>query len=195
MTAEELRAFERDIAADFEAKKIHAPVHLSGGNEDQLIELFKEVAPEDWVFATYRNHYHALLRGIPAETVKAEILAGKSMFWSSPTHRFVTSAIVGGILPIAAGVAAGIKRRGEPGQVWVFLGDMAATTGIFHEAVHYADGHDLPMRFIVEDNGLSTDSPTRACWGKDILVPSPRVWRYTYKRVWPHVNSGVWVNF
>lgn len=199
LTADALRAFERDIAAEFEAGHIRAPVHLCGGNEDQLIEVFKEVDRGDWVFATYRNHYHALLHGIPADIVKAHILAGRSMFWSSPAHRFLTSAIVGGILPIATGVAAAIQRQrweaGTERQVWVFVGDMAATTGIFHEAVHYADGQDLPIHFVVEDNGFSTDSPTVECWGQEILVESPRLQRYSYKRVYPHVNSGKWVNF
>lgn len=195
-TAEALRAFERMVADDFEAKKIRAPVHLSGGNEEQLIEIFKVIDPTDWVFSTYRNHYHALLHGIPPERVRAEILAGKSMFWSSVQYHFVTSAIVGGILPIAVGVAAGIQRRGTKEKVWVFVGDMAATTGIFHEAVEYADGYLLPIEFIVEDNGFSTDSPTSECWGRTVLLPqSLRVRRYTYTRTWPHVNSGVWVNF
>ena len=196
MTAETLRAFECKIAADFEAAKIRAPVHLSGGNEDQLIEIFKEIVPEDWIFATYRNHYHALLHGLPAEWVRAQIHAGKSMFLSSPKHRFLTSAIVGGMLPIAVGVAAAIqRRRGDPCQVWVFVGDMAATTGAFHEAVQYADGHDLPIHFIVEDNGFSTDTPTVECWGKVQVSSSQRVRRYVYQRVWPHVNSGKFVNF
>lgn len=195
MDAETLRAFERDIATTFEAGKIRAPVHLSGGNEDHLIDIFKEIDPQDWVFSTYRNHYHALLHGIPPEVVKAHILAGQSMFWSSPAHRFVTSAIVGGIVPIAVGVAAALQRRGETRQVWVFVGDMAATTGIFHEAVQYADGQDLPIHFVVEDNGLSTDSPTVECWGKVTNSSSPRVRRYTYTRTYPHINSGVWVNF
>ena len=195
MTAEELRAFEREIAAAFEAKKIHAPVHLSGGNEDQLIEIFKEIDRRDYVFATYRNHYHALLHGIPPEELRAAIFAGRSMFWSSPTHRFVTSAIVGGMLPIAVGVAAGIQRRGDPERVWVFVGDMAATTGAFHEAVQYADGHKLPIMFVVEDNGFSTDTPTVETWGNEVSTGSHRVSRYWYTRTWPHVNSGVFVNF
>src|SRR5437773_7373114 len=83
-TADDLRAFERGIADDFEAGKIHAPIHLSGGNEDQLIEIFQEIKRGDWVFSTYRNHYHALLHGIPPAKIRSEILAGRSMYWSSP---------------------------------------------------------------------------------------------------------------
>lgn len=195
-TAEALRAFEQTIAADFEAKKIRAPVHLSGGNEEALIELFREVGAADWIFTTYRNHYHALLHGIPAEWVRTQIHAGKSMLLSSPEYRLLSSAIVGGMLPIAVGTAAAIQRRGDAERVWAFLGDMAATTGIFHEAVAYADGQHLPIEFVVEDNGLSTDSPTSECWGWSLPLPdSPRVRRYAYARVWPHVNSGKWVDF
>mgnify|MGYP001607344643 FL=1 len=195
MTAEMLRAFEDTIAADFEAANIRAPVHLSGGNETQLIEIFQDIAPEDWVFSTYRNHFHALLHGLPADWVRAQIHAGRSMFLSSPQHCFLSSAIVGGMLPIAVGVAAALQRLGETCHVWVFVGDMAATTGAFHEAVQYADGQDLPVHFVVEDNGFSTDSPTLECWGKVPVSLSPRVRRYTYARMWPHSNIGKWVNF
>ena len=192
-TAEVLRAFESEMAAHFEAGRIHAPIHLSGGNEDALIAIFRDVRPEDWVFSTYRNHYHALLHGIPPKMVRREVLAGRSMYWNSPEDRFFTSAIVGGILPIAVGVAAGIKRRGGSERVWAFIGDMAATTGIFHESVQYADGHDLPIQFVVEDNGWSTDTPTVETWGTKPSILRSR--RYRYTRVWPHVNSGTFVNF
>ena len=64
-TKESLIAFEEDIKAEFLAAKIHAPVHLAGGNEEQLIRIFKEVNEEDWLFLTYRNHYHCLLKGMP----------------------------------------------------------------------------------------------------------------------------------
>lgn len=197
MTAADLIEFEREVADAFEGGLIHAPVHLSGGNEEQLIRIFRDIAPTDWVLSTYRNHYHALLHGIPRAQVMAEILAGRSMYWSSPAHRFLTSALVGGILPIAVGVAAGIKRRGEPERVWCFVGDMAATTGIFHESVAYADGHDLPVTFVVEDNGMSTDTPTHEAWGRrpDAQSYGCLARRYSYERIWPHVNSGMYVHF
>ena len=193
MTADDLRAFEREIAAEFEAGAIRAPVHLSGGNEDQLIDIFRGIDRHDWVFSTYRNHYHALLHGVPLDVLRAQIRGGRSMYWNSPEHRFFTSAIVGGILPIAVGVAAAIKRRGGSERVWAFIGDMAATTGIFHESVQYADGHDLPIQFVVEDNGWSTDTPTVEAWG---TTPSKlRARRYRYTRTYPHVNTGRWVDF
>ncbi len=59
--------FERKMADHWEAGKVRGPIHLSGGNEDELIEIFKYIKPTDWVFSTWRSHYHALLHGVPSE--------------------------------------------------------------------------------------------------------------------------------
>ena len=178
MTKEDLIAFEREIANLFEQGKIHAPVHLHGGNEDDLIKIFKNIKSTDWVFSTHRSHYHALLKGIPPEWLKDEILAGHSITLNNAKYKFFTSAIVGGILPIAVGVA----MTGQ--TVWVFCGDMASETGIFTECVKYSLGHNLPIHFVVEDNGFSVDTPTE------------QVWRYSYQRKFPHQGvGGKWVIF
>ena len=190
MRAEELISFEREVAEAFERQEIPGPIHLSGGNEDQLIEIFREIDPADWVFSTYRSHYHALLHGIPRAWLMAEIRAGRSMNICSPEHRFHSSAIVGGCLPIAVGVAAALKRQGSPLHVWCFVGDMAATTGAFHEAVRYYRGHGLPLRIIVENNGLSCDTPTAECWGT-ALTNDPL--HYEYERTYPHSGIGRYV--
>ena len=192
MTADDLIAFEREVLIAFESKKILGPVHLSGGNEKELIEIFKDIDAQDWVFSTYRNHYHALLHGIPRKRVMAEIMASRSMNLTFPEHRFFTSAIVGGCLPIAAGVAAALKRREEQRKVWCFVGDMAASVGAFYEACHYCGGHDLPITFIIEDNGLSCDSPTKECWGTGHGF---KLMRYRYERQHPHVGTGKYVSF
>lgn len=168
MKAADLKKFEAEIASIFEKGLIRAPCHLAGGNESQLIRIFKQIKPEDWVCSTHRSHYHALLKGIPPEWVKSEILKGHSITLCNRNYKFITSAIVGGILPIAVGLAMAGER------VWVFVGDMAAETGIFHECVKYATGHDLPITFIVEDNGYSVDTPTEKVWG------------FSYKRTYPH---------
>ena len=110
VTADDLRAFERRVLEAFEAKRVMGPVHLSGGNEAHLIRVFRSVMPGDWVFSTYRSHYHALLHGIDPEWLFAEIVAGRSMNIASREKRFLSSAIVGGCLPIAVGTAAAIKR-------------------------------------------------------------------------------------
>jgi pyruvate dehydrogenase E1 component alpha subunit len=192
LTARNLLDFETDVAGRFAAAEIRSPVHFSGGNEEELIEIFTHITREDWVFSTWRSHYHALLHGVPRERLMADILAGKSMNLNYPAYHFLTSAIVGGTLPIACGVAAGGPR------CWCFVGDMCASTGAFHDAVQYADGHDLPITFIVEDNGLATNTPTRGTWGtprcKNVTW-SARVQSYPYIRTYPHVGLTQRVEF
>ena len=191
---EELIAFEERVKVAFLAGQIHAPVHLSGGNEDQLIEIFREIRPQDWVLSTWRNHYHALLKGIDPEWLYREILDGHSMYIENKEHKFLSSSIVGGILPIAVGLALGAKRRGTDERVWCFVGDMAAQTGICFEASRYARGHDLPITIVVEDNGLSTNTPTKEVWGMAYGKQNGYT-AYHYKRVFPHVGVGEWVTF
>jgi len=194
ISSSDLIEFEKEVLRRFEAKQIAGPVHLSGGNERQLMRIFKNIARTDWVFSTYRNHYHALLHGIPPDKVMEQIVAGKSMNLSFPEHRFITSAIVGGCLPMAVGVAAGIKRLGGEDHVWCFVGDMAAHGGAFHEAQQYAVGHSLPVSFIIEDNGMSCDSPTDVCWGTD-FSNLPDEYFYSYERTYPHVGTGKYISF
>ncbi len=192
MTKDQLIAFENDIASIYETGAIKGPVHLSGGNETQLIEIFKEIRPTDWVFSNWRSHYHALLHGIPPEKVKAEILAGRSISLQFPEHRFYTSAIVGGILPIAVGVALAIKRRSGSERVWCFLGDMTAHTGVYQECLQYSRGHSLPIQFIVEDNDLSVKTLTAQAWGSR-GYGCDRMYRYQSR--WPHSGIGKRVDF
>lgn len=190
MEAADLIAFEDEISYAFQQKRIKAPIHLSGGNEEQLIEIFKQVKRSDYVCSTWRSHYHALLRGIPPERIKADILAGKSMMLHYPEYRFLTSAIVGGILPIACGLAAAGKA------VWCFVGDMAASTGAFRDALHYTQGQFLDVTFVIEDNGLATNTPTREAWGIDTVPRRARnLMHYEYEREHEHVGCGVYVAF
>lgn len=191
MTSSELQLFEADIARLFQAGQIKAPIHLSGGNELQLIQIFRDVRPEDWVLSTWRSHYHALLKGVPPALVKAEILAGRSMMLHFPEYNFLTSAIVGGILPIACGLAAAGKK------VWCFVGDMTASTGHFHDATKFAAANTLPIHFVVEDNGLSTNTPTEAAWARGGLPGghTASIRTYSYKRTYPHYGSGPYKPF
>ena len=193
--ADELIAFEKDIADEFNAGRIRAPVHLAGGNEAQLIEIFKDVRPEDWVFCQWRSHYHCLLKGVPAEELKAAIMAGRSISLCFPEHRILSSAIAGGHLPIALGVALSIKRAGGSERVWAFMGDMTSLMGIAYECIGYALGHDLPIRWVVENNGKSVVTDTQEAWGIGSGILSPDVVVYNHELPWPHSGAGVRVNF
>jgi pyruvate dehydrogenase E1 component alpha subunit len=187
--------FERKMADHWESGKVKGPIHLSGGNEDELIEIFKYVKKTDWVFSTWRSHYHALLKGIPSEWLEEEILAGRSITIVSKENRFYSSAIVGAIIPIATGVALANKRDGKDDVVWCFIGDMAFETGGFYEMHKYAQRYNLPIRFVVEDNGVSTNTPTEETWnGIKRDIPSDVIW-YEYKKEWPHYGTGKWVIF
>jgi len=144
------------------------------------------------VFGSWRSHYHALLKGVPRETVRQAILDGRSIALTFPEQRVLCSAIVGGTAPIANGVAWAIKQSGLDEKVYVFLGDMASETGIVHECMKYAHGHELPVQFIVEDNGMSVMTDTRKVWGVDVCtIPE----RYHYELTVPHVGTGKFVRF
>lgn len=208
-TKQQLIDFEAEVARRFNAGEIRAPIHLSGGNEDELIYIFdKMVKPRDWVFSTWRSHYHCLLKGVPPEDLMRDILAGKSITLCYPEYNVLSSAIVGGCAPIALGVAAAIKRmqtiplptvqapvgvdmkgnlRFSPGaHVYVFIGDMAAETGLVHECAKYAMFNRLPITWVVEDNGVSVCTDTAESWGMDFQPQ--HFYRYRYKL--PHHHSG-----
>jgi pyruvate dehydrogenase E1 component alpha subunit len=209
MTKEELIQFEEEIKAIYLQGKIRAPVHFSRGNEEPLIRIFTNIRKEDWVFSTHRSHSAALLKGIPREWVKAEILASRSIHLNNAEYNFFTSAIVGGCLPIALGVAMAIKHYKQDRHVFVFIGDMTAETGIFHECQKYAIRNKLPVTFVIEDNGLSVNTPTQESWGlEDVHLENPK-WnktpvffndkektiKYKYERQMPHIGCGQWVTF
>jgi pyruvate dehydrogenase E1 component alpha subunit len=195
-TPEELIAFEEDIADCFNKKMIKAPVHLYNGNEQQMIDVFKDIKDEDWVMCTWRSHYQCLLKGVPPEELKAAILAGKSITLSFEKYNILSSAIVAGILPIAVGTAMGLKLAGKPGMVHVFVGDMTSETGTFHENYKYSYLHDLPIRFIVEDNEVSVCTPTKKVWNpNDKELTDSRIIRYSYKSKYPHAGAGARIQF
>ena len=193
-TEEKLIRFEQSIVDIWEAGKIKGPVHLSNGNESSLIEIFKRIKETDWVFSTWRSHYHWVLKGLSADYATEIIKEGKSITMCEHEERFYASAIVGGTLPIALGVASAIKKDGGDDKVWVFVGDMSFESGIFYEVHKYARNFELPLYFVVEDNGVSTYTPTDATWNIKREIPSDVI-HYTYKSKYPHYGSGKWIAF
>lgn len=198
-SAESLIAFETEIAEIFNAGKVRAPVHLYSGNEKSMIEVFKNINVGDWVFCSWRSHYQCLLKGIPRDEVKKAILEGRSISLCFPEHRLFSSAIVGGQLPIAVGVALGIKRSSGSEKVWCFLGDMTAETGIAKTCIRYSHNHGLPIVFVIEDNSISVMTETREVWGSSRLhfeeIELPNVISYKYKSKYPHAGAGTRVQF
>ena len=196
MTSKDLIAYEKGISDQFKAIQIHCPIHLSGGNEQQLIDIFKNIAPWDYVFSTHRNHYHYLLHTNDADGLRAKILAGDSMHTCSPKHNFYSSSIVAGCVAIACGVAMALKMKGSHQKVWCFVGDGATDEGWFHEALKYATSQDLPITYVVENNDRSVCSTTEQRWGKNMeFFDMDKVITYDYKCAWPHAGCGKWVTF
>lgn len=198
-TAEELIAFETDIAECFNTAMIKAPVHLSDGNEEALINIFQKVQPEDWLFCSWRSHYQCLLKGVPPEQLKRDILAGKSITLCYPEYRIYSSAIVTGNIPIATGAALDIKRKGGKEHVWCFVGDMTSETGAFYENHKYAVQHDLPISFVVENNGKSVCTDTLKVWNLSELSFAkkdlPKIIYYEYESRYPHAGAGKRIQF
>ncbi len=199
MKKKNLIKFEEEIAELFNNKKIRAPIHLYSGNENFLISFFKKIKKKDWVFCSWRSHYQCLLKGVPKAELKKEILKGKSISLCFPKYNIYSSAIVGGNLPTAVGVALSLKRRGSKSKVYTFIGDMTSETGIAHECIKYSRNKKLPIHFIVEDNRKSVCTDTRLAWSQSKLtyenISDDYVTYYKYHLKYPHAGAGKRVQF
>ena len=200
MNKKDLILFEEEIATLFNSGKIRAPVHLYKGNEEKIINVFENIRKNDWVFCSWRSHYQCLLKGVPVKEVKKEILAGRSISLCFPKYKIFSSALVGGVLPIAVGIAKSIKYKKEKDyKVYCFMGEMTAETGIAYESIKYSRNFKLPIHFIVEDNEKSVCTDTREVWNQKKLSFEKKndeyITYYKYKNTYPHAGAGVRVQF
>ena len=199
MKKENLIKFEEEIAELFNGGKIRAPIHLYHGNEKEIIKIFKNIKSNDWVFCSWRSHYQCLLKGVPEQEIKNEIISGKSISLCFPKYNIYSSAMVGGSLPIAVGTALSLKRKKLKNKVFCFMGEMTSETGIAHECVKYSRNFKLPIHFIVEDNEKSVCTDTRKAWNQKKLSyegsNDKYVTYYHYKLKYPHAGAGKRVQF
>jgi hypothetical protein len=187
----ELIKLEQNIIDRYNNNELPFLFHLCGGNEDQLIDIFNQVEDGDWVLSTHRNHYHAYLHGIPPHEIEKKVSNGRSMFIYDKKRKFFSSAIVGGIPEIAAGIALALKRKKSSNKVWCFVGDGCEDTGHFAEAVRYVDGWNLPCKFVVEDNDISIMACKKDRWGDAHTPEWPEcVQRYHYTLRFPHCRTN-----
>jgi TPP-dependent pyruvate/acetoin dehydrogenase alpha subunit len=201
-TPEKLVEFENDIAAEFNAAKIKAPVHLYNDNEEQIIKVFKDqqIGEKDWVLNSWRSHYTCLLKGVPPDELKSAIMDGRSISLCFKEYKILCSAIVTGVLPIAVGIALKNKLENNESRVFCFMGDMTSETGAAHECIKYSRAHKLPIHFIIEDNGKSVCTVTRDTWQLNELtyenINDEYVTYYSYKLdKYPHAGAGTRVQF
>ena len=157
-----IRRTEKAAFDLFMAGKVKGTTHLASGHEAVAVGASAALAPDDYVFATYRGHHHAMARGATPAECLAELMSkatglckakGGSMHLTKAAAGMLGSyAIVGAHLPIAVGAAWSARLRGT-GQVAVaFFGDGATNIGAFHEALNLAAVWRLPVVFVCENN-------------------------------------------
>ena len=157
-----IRRFEAKCTELYQAQKIRGFLHLYDGQEAVAVGVLAALSAADAVVATYREHGHALARGVPMKLLLAEMLGkvegccrgrGGSMHIFDRERRFFGgNAIVGGGLPLAVGIAMADKQL-RPGAVTAcFFGEGAVAEGAFHESMNLAAIWQLPVLFVCENN-------------------------------------------
>ncbi|MCE5291491.1 MAG: pyruvate dehydrogenase (acetyl-transferring) E1 component subunit alpha [Nocardiaceae bacterium] len=157
-----IRAMEEKAAELYGQTKIRGFLHLYIGEEAVAVGVMNALAPEDAVVATYREHGHALVRGVPMNSIMAEMYGkeagcsrgrgGSMHLFDAATRFFGGNAIVGGGLPLATGLALADSMRGERRVTACFFGDGAVAEGAFHESLNMAALWNLPVLFCCENN-------------------------------------------
>jgi pyruvate dehydrogenase E1 component alpha subunit len=164
-----IRRFEEESARAYAQGKIGGFLHLYIGQEAIAVGGAAALTPDDYVITTYRDHGHALARGMTSRAAMAELFGkatgcsrgfGGSMHMFDAEHHFYGGhGIVGGHLALAAGVAFKIKYKGEKRVCLGYMGEGATNIGGFHEALSLAALWKLPAVFIVENNEYSMGTP------------------------------------
>ena len=157
-----VRRMEEKCAELYGASKIRGFLHLYIGEEACASGVLRAVGPKDNVVATYREHGHALVRGVPMTQIMAEMFGkatgcargrGGSMHLFDASRRFYGgTAIVGSGLPLAVGLGLADTMLGRDAVTVCFFGDGAVAEGAFHEALNLAALWQLPVLFVCENN-------------------------------------------
>ncbi|MBL8947508.1 MAG: pyruvate dehydrogenase (acetyl-transferring) E1 component subunit alpha, partial [Myxococcales bacterium] len=157
-----IRRFEEKAAELYTQEKIRGFLHLCIGEEAVAVGAMSTLSPDDNVVSTYREHGHALARGVSAASIMAEMFGkrdgcsggrGGSMHLFSVAHRFYGgNAIVAAGLPLAVGLALADRMRGRKAVTACFFGDGAVAEGEFHESANLAALWKLPVVFLCENN-------------------------------------------
>lgn len=157
-----VRVFEERCAELYADTRIRGFLHLYIGEEAVAAGVMSELEPDDKVLATYREHGHALLRGIPAEAIMAEMFGrssgcsggrgGSMHLFDAATNFYGGNAIVGGHLPLAVGLGLADRMYERDAVTVCFFGEGAMAEGEFHEALNLAALWKLPVLFCCENN-------------------------------------------
>ena len=164
-----IRRTEKAAYDLFMSGLVKGTTHLAVGHEAVAVGTSAALRPDDYVWATYRGHHHAIARGLSPEACLAELMSkatgscegkGGSMHLTSAENNMMGSyAIVGSHLPMATGSAWSAVLRGSDQVSVAFFGDGATNIGAFHEAINLAAVWKLPVLFICENNGYMEYTP------------------------------------
>jgi len=173
ITMVKIRKFEERVGELVHLKEIITPCHLYIGEEAVAAGVCSALEKEDYVFSTHRSHGHFIAKGGSLEALMAELYCkktgcskgkGGSMHVASPDVGLPgSSAIVGGIVPIATGVALGFSMQRKAAVSVAFFGDGAAHEGVFYESLNFASLKKLPAIFVCENNLYCTHLSVAAC--------------------------------
>jgi len=157
-----IRRFEERCAELYSGERIRGFVHLYVGEEAVATGVIDHLRADDALLTTYRDHGHALARGIPMTTMMAEMYGkregcsrgrgGSMHIFDAATRFYGGNAIVGGLLPLAVGLALADKMQGRQQVTACFFGEGAAAEGEFHESLNLAALWRLPVLFVCENN-------------------------------------------
>jgi pyruvate dehydrogenase E1 component alpha subunit len=175
-----IRQFENTCDVLYKEKKITGVyMHLYSGLEATGVGAVAALRPSDHVITAYRDHGIALARGVDPKPLMAEMMGkrsgvsggkGGSMHLASREHNFWGGyAIVGGHLPLAAGIALECRYNNTDNVVLSFVGDGATNNGYFHEAVNLSAVWDLPVVWVIENNGYGMGTPVDVAAGQTEL--------------------------
>ncbi|MHC3994800.1 pyruvate dehydrogenase (acetyl-transferring) E1 component subunit alpha [Thiomicrolovo sp. ZZH C-3] len=168
-----IRRFEEKCVELYSAEKIRGFLHLYIGEEAVATGIMQALRPEDNVLATYREHGQALARGVSANRIMAEMYGraegcsrgrgGSMHLFDAQTRFYGGSAIVGGGLPLAVGMALADKMRRRERVTVAFFGDGAVAEGEFHESLNLASLWQLPILFVCENNRYAMGTALEIC--------------------------------
>ncbi len=160
-----IRRFEERSLRAYQAKKIGGFLHLYIGQEAVAVGCCSLMGKHDHVITAYRDHGHAIAVGMDTKPLMAELYGkatgcskgkGGSMHYFDPSRNYWGGhGIVGGQIPLGVGLAYGVKYQGHKGAAMAFMGDGAVNQGAVHEAYNLAALWQLPVIFVIENNGYS----------------------------------------
>ncbi|HEX2680871.1 MAG TPA: dihydrolipoyl dehydrogenase [Candidatus Dormibacteraeota bacterium] len=164
-----IRRFEERAQEQYTKAKIGGYCHLNIGEEATVVGGILALKPNDWIFTSYREHGHAIARGVDPKAVMAELFGketgtshgrGGSMHLVDYSRRFMGGyGIVGGHLPLAVGGAWAVKYRQQPDVIFCMFGDGATNIGAFHESLNMAKVFDLPVVWFCINNRYGMGTP------------------------------------